>query len=101
MYHLHQYRSERLFDKLDYRDLWLSVRKITKTNNDWNYEELSDENKDNLKIIFQYINEPIDTQDIQLIDSNSGELTVRINENNLHVFIWNYERVRYVHYYDD
>ena len=85
---------------LNYRDLWIAIGKLTRTNNSFIYDDLSDDDKNNLKFVFNTINEQSAFSNIEEIESESRILRVKTN-NKMYKFKWNYEHVHYTKYYND
>ena len=93
----YEHKRDTYFDKLNYRDLWIAVGQMTRFNNNWKYDQLTDENKSYLKSIFQQIGENIPI-DIESIESDSHCLKV-ITKNERYQFRWEYEKVNYIKEY--
>ena len=92
---MYLYNSERMYDKLEFRDLWVAVGKLTSHNNDWKYQQLDDEQKDCIKTIFQVLNEEV-PNDILYIESGNRSLIIKINNDESYLLDWYYDHIRFV-----
>ena len=93
----YKYKRNIYLDKFKYRDLWITVCKLTQVNNEWKYEQLTNNNQNDLKTIFQQIGESIPI-DIELIKSDSRCLII-ITKNERYRFNWEYEYINYTKEY--
>ena len=89
-----------IYYKLDYRNLWCVVGCLTRTNNTYIYNNLTDNDKNNLKVIFDTINEELEINRIDEINSESRVLKIQTDDK-LYKFEWNYEQIHYIKYYND
>ena len=89
-----------VYYKLIYRDLWIAVGKLTRTNNNLVYDDLSDDDKNNLMLVFNTINEQLMFSNIDEIESESRILRIKINDK-MYKFEWEYEQVHFTKYYND
>ena len=89
-----------VYYKLEYRDLWVAVGKLTRTNNNYSYNTLTDDDKNNLKVLSRTINEELMLNDIEEIESESRILRVKTNDK-MYKFEWEYEQVHYTKYYNE
>lgn len=95
-------RRETVYYKLEYRDLWSAVGELTMNDYMVNYDDLNDDNKNNVKTIFKQMNEQINFDDINVIVSNGRTLKIIVNEGELmYKFEWEYEKINYTKYYND
>ena len=94
-------RHEGVYYKLEFRNLWTAVKEMCEINDELKYDELTDNNKNNLKTIFQQIGEEsLNGNEIVYIATDYDCLRIK-TINKLYLFDWEYESVRFVKYYND